>query len=190
MKTWSIGFLCAALACAGLVACGDDPEPNNTTSASSSSSSSGTGGSGGGQGGAGGGQGGAGGGQGGAGGGQGGAGGGGANLLNGCDPTKAVDHTADTMVTVNFGGGVGETYDPPCIRVKTGTQVTFSGSFMFHPLSGGKVEGGIATPDLASPIAPTATGMSAMFTLDAVGEYPYYCTAHYTGGMQGAIFVE
>jgi plastocyanin len=121
---------------------------------------------------------------------MGGAGGGGSNLLNGCDPAAAEDHTADMKVTVNFGGPDGDMYNPPCIRVKVGTQVTFSGSFMFHPLSGGTVSNGVATPDPQSPIQPTATGNSASFMMDAAGDYPYYCTLHYSTGMQGVVFVD
>ena len=85
---------------------------------------------------------------------------------------------------------VGLSYAPPCIRVKTGTVVTFEGSFAIHPLQGGTVTNGIQAADPNSPITLTNTGMSVMFTLSNAGAVPYYCTSHAISGMMGAIFVE
>ena len=110
----------------------------------------------------------------------------GAATVNGCDPTMAVDHTADTMVTIDFGGTTGLKYAPACIKIKTGTEVTFAGAFSSHPLSAGED----GTPAASSPIAHTATGTSAAFTFPDVGTFPYYCDFHFSSGMEGAIFVE
>lgn len=118
--------------------------------------------------------------------GQGGAGGSGPMLLNGCDAATAVDHTADAAVTITFSGF---TYDPACIKVKAGTDVTFEGSFAAHPLRGGVVVGPTATEDPNSPIKATSNGMMATFTMTDPGDYGYYCSIHYTGGMMGAVYV-
>jgi len=110
----------------------------------------------------------------------------GAVKVNNCDPTAPEDHTTDTAVTINFGGTVGLAYDPPCIKIKTGTPVTFTGAFTSHPLAGGNA----GTVDAASPIQKTLTGSTATFMFPTAGTFPYYCEDHFSGGMQGAVFVE
>ncbi|MFT3775892.1 MAG: plastocyanin/azurin family copper-binding protein [Minicystis sp.] len=110
----------------------------------------------------------------------------GAALVNGCDPATAVDHTADADVMVAFGDAEGLKYNPACIKIAQGHTVTFSGSFSSHPLSGGDA----GTPDATSPIAATSTGTTATFTFANAGTFPYYCTSHFSSGMQGAVFVE
>lgn len=111
----------------------------------------------------------------------------GATKVNNCDPTTPEDHTTDTTVTINFGGAtVGLKYDPPCIKIKTGTAVTFMGAFPSHPLAGGNA----GTLDAASPIQETLSGSTATFTFPTAGTFPYYCEDHFSGGMQGAVFVE
>jgi plastocyanin len=180
-------MLCATVMGGALVGCGDDTEPNTTSNNATGSSTgtgemAGTGGMGGGTGG----MGGMGGGTGGMGG-MGGMGGGMmGSVINGCDPAMATDHTADAMTTVNI---VGLAYDPPCIKVKVGSQVTFKGNFGNHPTVGGMVSGSMATPDPKSPILDTSAGMSATFAFDKAGGYPYYCTKHFGSGMMGAVFV-
>lgn len=114
--------------------------------------------------------------------------------VNGCDPGTALDLTAQSAVSVAFGGAVGMAYSPRCLRVKAGTQVTFNGNFTFHPLLAGLVQGAVLTPAAAgtTPLPTTAqsTGTSATFTLTPAGEYGFYCAVHATLGMSGAIFVE
>ena len=106
--------------------------------------------------------------------------------VNGCDPATAEDHTADATVTIKFGGNEGLKYNPPCITIKTGTSVTFEGTFGGHPLAGGNA----GQPDATSPITSTTSGTTATFTFPTAGSFPYYCTAHFSSGMQGAIFVQ
>jgi plastocyanin len=106
-------------------------------------------------------------------------------MVNGCDPATAEDHTADSSVTIMFPVG-GLKYSPACIKIAKGSSVTFSGSFMNHPLSGGTS----GTPDASSPITHTMTGTSADFTFSEAGTFPYYCDFHFSSGMEGAIFVE
>ncbi len=116
--------------------------------------------------------------------------GGNPDLVNGCDPKTATDRTADATVNVDFGGALGLTYDPPCIKIKAGSSVKFVGTFAVHPLLGGTVTGATATPDAASPIKETTSGMEATFVLPAAGTFPYYCGEHFSTGMTGAVFVE
>jgi plastocyanin len=106
--------------------------------------------------------------------------------VNGCDPATAEDQTANASVTVMFGGSLGLKYMPACIRIKPGSSVTFTGSFASHPLVGG-TDG---TVDASSPITQTTTGMTATFNFPHAGTFPYFCAAHYTLGMEGAVFVE
>ncbi len=114
---------------------------------------------------------------------------GGAMLINGCDPAAAKDETANAAVTITFGNP-NFAYTPPCIKVKKGTKVTFEGNFTFHPLIGGTTTAGMPpVPDPTSPIKATAAGMSATFTMDTAGTFPYYCEIHLPS-MAGAIFVE
>jgi plastocyanin len=115
---------------------------------------------------------------------------GGPMLVNGCDPTALVDHTKEAAVEIAFGGATGYKYAPPCIKIKSGTTVTFKGDFVTHPLSGGEVVGSTPTADKLSPIKPTTAGASAAFAITPAGSYPYFCTAHYAGGMQGLIVAE
>lgn len=107
-------------------------------------------------------------------------------MVNGCDSATAEDHLADAMVTVLVGSS-GNVYDPACIRIKKGAQVTFSGPFQSHPTIGGSA-GPPQMPDSTSPIQHTTAGTSATFDFDLAGAYPYYCEYHV--GMMGAVFVE
>ncbi|APR81568.1 Halocyanin [Minicystis rosea] len=110
----------------------------------------------------------------------------GGTTINGCELATAEDHTTDASVTIEFGGTHGNTYAPACIKIAQGTSVTFSGAFTTHPLQGGNA----GTPDATSPITSTTTGTTASFTFADAGSFPYYCTAHFGSGMQGAVFVE
>ena len=113
--------------------------------------------------------------------------GGTATMLNGCNSSTATDKTSSTSTTVTFGDTL--VYDPPCVRIKAGSSVTFEGNFMGHPLQGGTVSGLTLTPDPASPIKLTMSAMSASFNFPAAGNFGYYCTLHGGVGMKGAVFV-
>jgi plastocyanin len=113
--------------------------------------------------------------------------------VNGCglgSGMPIVDLRGRPNVTITFGGLVGFAYSPACIRIVEGTAVTFSGGFVPHPLVGGTVGMSGPMPDPASPILPTNTGTSATFVLASVGEFGYYCNAHWSDGMFGGIIVE
>jgi plastocyanin len=114
--------------------------------------------------------------------------------LNGCTPGAATDLTAQAAVTVTFVGLPTYSYSPDCILVKAGTTVTFStsapDSFALHPLTGGAILDGLATPATDGPFVPaTSSGTSKDFILSSAGSFPYYCGTHGTIGMNGAIFV-
>jgi plastocyanin len=190
-KTLVLGSLVSLALIA--VGCGDETE-GRTSAASSSAASSGAGGEGTGGNGAGGegtggaGTGGAGmGGMGAGGDGTGGQGGSGAMLINGCDMAMAQDETGKAAVTIQKGAGFD--YDPKCVVVSAGTDVTWDLNLANHPLVGGEVVAGTPTPDANSPIKPANSGMSVTYKLMDAGTYGYYCSNH-APGMAGAVFVK
>jgi plastocyanin len=114
--------------------------------------------------------------------------GGGEPAVNGCTASAAEDHTADMSVTITT---MGLAYTPKCVRIMAGSSATFNADFGVHPLSGGDISGGVASPDPTSPIAVTTMGTTATFTFPNAGTFPYYCSLHgLSTGMAGAIFVE
>jgi plastocyanin len=118
--------------------------------------------------------------------------GGGPALFNGCDPMTAEDHLKDATVEIKFGDPIGFVYSPACIKVKSGTMVTFTGNTLSHPLDAGQVMGTTPVPDANSPIKPTSDGSkpSVTFTIAPAGTYGFFCDDHFAGGMQGAIFAQ
>jgi plastocyanin len=107
--------------------------------------------------------------------------------INNCDASTATDFTGLPTATVTFQG---LSYTPPCIRVKSGTNVVFSGSFTNHPLVGGEVKNGMEMPAASGPFVPaTTSGSSKTFTMSMPGTYPYYCDFHSSAGMFGTVFV-
>ncbi len=111
----------------------------------------------------------------------GGGGGAGPTLVNGCDISTAEDLTGMAAVDLTWSNP-----HQKCIRISAGTDVTWTGTFSFHPLSGGVT----GTPDALSPItAADQTGASATVNFEGTGEFPYYCTVH-LAAMQGVIYVE
>jgi plastocyanin len=107
--------------------------------------------------------------------------------VNGCDSGVAIDKTADALTMVSFEG---IEYTPRCVRVRAGSKIVFSGNFVSHPLVGGTVNGSAVSPDPSSPLPATSAGMELTVTLSKAGAVPYYCSAHASSGMMGAIFVE
>jgi plastocyanin len=115
--------------------------------------------------------------------------------VNNCTAAAATDMTGMATVSIAFGGATGLKYAPPCIKVTSGTKVTFTGDFTTHPLQAGVIANGTATPATAgsSPLPTTAmaTGTTATFTITPAGTYGYYCTVHgVADGMEGAIIAE
>jgi plastocyanin len=110
-------------------------------------------------------------------------------VVNGCDITKAENHIGENKVSISFGGGVGNTYQPACILVTPGTQVAFNGDFSMHPLQGGTVANGVGTPDPKSIIQLVNSGFTKLYVASLATNYGYYCTSHVASGMMGAMFV-
>jgi len=105
--------------------------------------------------------------------------------MNRCDPSTATDKTGLSSVTVTFANF---SYSPACMKVSPGTQVTFSGSFVPHPLMPGVDCQADASGD--SPVSSTASGTSAQFRFDDPGSYGYFCANHCgTFDMEGAVYV-
>ncbi len=111
-----------------------------------------------------------------------------APIFNNCQEASFVDHKADTTMTVLFGGGLANNYSPRCIVISTGHSVTYTGAFQYHPLSKGTLANASAG-SASSPIAFTDTGTTATFTFTAEGEFPFFCTVHGSGGMNGVVRV-
>jgi plastocyanin len=93
------------------------------------------------------------------------------------------DRTGEATVTITASDDV---YDPPCIRVTAGTQVTIGASDS-HPLAAAP-----CSPDdfVGAPASGIAT--TGSYPVATAGIYGYWCTAHGTpsgAGMAGAIQV-
>jgi plastocyanin len=166
MRQTALSLLLLGLATSALLACGGDGGAGGSGGGTSSSTGSATGGGGSGSGGS------------------------APTLVNGCDPEALEDHTADATVAIAFGAAVGFKYSPACIKVKSGTMVTFDGDFVGHPLEPGAVGADTPFPDPSSPIEETVTGTMATFTIAPAGSYPYYCGQHYGSKMFGLIVAE
>jgi plastocyanin len=109
---------------------------------------------------------------------------------NGC--TSFTDATAPgASRVINFGGNLGNAYDPKCLAIAANQQVTFNGSFTTHPLRPGLApsQSGGTPGSPNNPIQSTSSGSSAPFAFVNAGTYPYYCSAHESLGMFGAIQV-
>jgi plastocyanin len=107
---------------------------------------------------------------------------------NGCTRATAADLTAQASVTVTFPVGLLFQYSQPCIAVRAGTAVTFSGPLLAHPFTGGEVVGLALVPASSGPFAGSrATGNAATFTVPA-GTWPYYCALHGGVGMMGVVY--
>ena len=95
------------------------------------------------------------------------------------------DRTDGGPLTIVFGTGANpKQYENRCLTVKAGTTVTFSGSFLQHPL---EPAGG----DSPSPIPYTAEdqpGGSLSVTMTRPGTFGFQCEFHRTS-MFGAIRV-
>lgn len=113
--------------------------------------------------------------------------GGGAGGSSGPDPDfmSVEPCTTEAMyvgspTTIDFGLiNSGFNYQPKCLKVATGTQVSFTtttSDFAVHPLAPSTNRG--TRP--GNPITMTATGTSAMFTFPAKGFWAYFCSVHGT----------
>lgn len=108
--------------------------------------------------------------------------------LNGCDRRTATE-LPGTSVRLPFGGMFGFAYDPPCVTLAVGTELTFVGNFAQHPLKPGLVDGDTVVVAANNPIQPTSDGSQAAFVFTQPGSYGFFCEAHVHERMLGAVFV-
>jgi plastocyanin len=107
-------------------------------------------------------------------------------VVSGC---KLQDYVTAEGPTVTIKPAVGGGYTPKCLIVPHGTIVTIVGSTT-HPLQGMDPLG-----DVQNPFFSTVGGVTAPVTktLDAPGQYGFFCTHHGNKlgeGMAGAILVQ
>jgi halocyanin-like protein len=96
---------------------------------------------------------------------------------------ETVDRTGADSVTVIVGGGDGLVFEPPAVRVTTGTTVVWewSGKGGQHNV---KAEDGSFESELA-----TAEGTTFEHTFEEAGAVPYLCVPHQVVGMKGVVDV-
>lgn len=111
----------------------------------------------------------------------------GAQTINGCEIETATNWFDSPGQSITFSGCCS--YSPPCVKINAGDSITFSGSFLSHPLNPGFTEGGPPTADPGSPIVVTSSGSQASFTFVDAGVDPFYCGNHFGAGMFGTVFV-
>jgi plastocyanin len=102
-----------------------------------------------------------------------------------CGPTGGDCSATTTQVDVTFPtDAIPEQYAKHCVKVKVGTDIGFTGDFVFHPL---EPHGG----DTPTPI-PTQTDNpdsgTLLVTMNAAGTYGFRCSVH-PAVMWGAIQV-
>jgi len=108
-------------------------------------------------------------------------------MLNGCTAAAAADRTAaGASRTISFPGFA---YGPPCMKIRVGQTVTWSGDLGFHPLRPGAIVNNLPMAQPGNPIPPTSAGATVSATFAAAGDVGYYCANHFPGGMFGAIYV-
>lgn len=108
---------------------------------------------------------------------------------HGCTDDRFVDRSAGADGDRTIVVAPGSRYDPPCLAIRVGQTVTFTGNFSAHPLAPGvapRRSGAGATP---SPIEMRTEGAVYRVQFPAPGDYPYYCVYHAGGGMYGVIRV-
>ncbi len=108
--------------------------------------------------------------------------------LNGCDRASAIELPAGDA-RVPFGGMFGFAYDPTCVVIDVGAELTFVGNFAQHPLKPGRIEGDTVVVAAGNPIHPTSAGSQATFTFTQPGSYGFFCDTHLHEQMMGAVFV-
>jgi len=92
-----------------------------------------------------------------------------------------------TMVTGDYTSGTPSYYDPPCIKIKAGQQVSWSGIFATHPLRPAPCN--TTTGDQIPSISAPATRTTQSLKMTTPGTYGFTCMVHGTAGMNGVIVV-
>ena len=80
----------------------------------------------------------------------------------------------DTVAFGFLGMPAGFSYDPKCLAIQAGDAVTFSGSFVAHPLYPSARRGTRAN----NPIRGVSSGDNAVVVFPSPGFFAYFCGAH------------
>lgn len=118
--------------------------------------------------------------------------------VNGCASKDFAPAAAgDSTVRIQYGDPIGLAYSPKCLTISSGQTVTFFGdtaqgaNFIVHPLRPGGADGtnsGAGAPP--NPIAAQNTGSTYTVAFPGAGTFGYFCQAHQSMGMYGAIQVK
>jgi len=98
--------------------------------------------------------------------------------VHGCTLETATDRRGEAQVQFTWTNPHSS-----CIIVSPGTKVTWVGNFTMHPLAGGVSP----TTDAGNPISSAAANQGSV-TLNALGDYPYFCEIH-VNLMRGVVYV-
>ena len=85
-----------------------------------------------------------------------------------------------TTHIVNFGGSLGDSYEPEAMKVNVGDTIIWQGSFSKHPLTLTKAPSG------AAGIHHIDSGSSYRYVVTIPGSYEYQCDKHADDGMTGS----
>ncbi|MFO0555179.1 MAG: hypothetical protein U0271_42770 [Polyangiaceae bacterium] len=110
----------------------------------------------------------------------GGGGAGGEESINGCTESDAEDMTGMTDVTLTWTNP-----HQKCIKVDTGTNVTWDGDFTLHPIADGSPDTG---PENGPLTNADQTGTTVSVIYASAGTNPYFCKVH-NATMQGVVYV-
>jgi len=103
--------------------------------------------------------------------------------VQGCSPSDFADKTdAAAMRGITFPMDFTPVqYSPPCMKIKAGQSVTWTGSFTNHPLEA-------MNGDAGNPIKPTTMGTTVTVAFPTAGTFGFDCANH-PSIMKGAILV-
>jgi plastocyanin len=96
--------------------------------------------------------------------------------INGCRPNDFVDQTDGGTPTITFPTTAAPAqYTPPCVKIKAGQSVMWSGAFANHPLN---PTAGVGSAN--NPITATSSGTSVTFAFPNAGTFAFNCGFHPT----------
>jgi len=116
--------------------------------------------------------------------------------INGCAAGDFVTGAGDGGIArIQYGDPIGLAFSPKCLSIMAGQSVNFFGdttqgsNFSVHPLRPGGADG--TDPGAAAnPIAPQNGGSTHTVVFPSAGTYGYFCQAHQSMGMYGAVQVK